>query len=127
MKQMVFLLSILTWTFPSRSQSSDTLAARVIWTRDFKDCKLFGLVSSCNPKDTSVVMSPHTTNFTNKSWRKLQTGATYLFAVEEDIIIGSPPKSWSVFKYHDTVLWTNKEPYNFKPRLCTNCIGDYIQ
>jgi len=59
--------------------------------------------------------------------RKLQVGATYLFAVEEDIIIASPPKSLSVLKYHNIVLWTNKEPYKLKPRLCTNCIGDYIQ
>ena len=127
MKQVVFLFSILTLTFPSIGQSSDTLAARVIWTRVFKDCKLFGLVSVCNPNDTSVVMSPTKTDFSNRNRRKLQTGATYLFAVEEDIIISSPPKSWSVLKYHDTVLWTDKEPYKFKPRLCTNCIGDYIR
>ena len=127
MKRMAFLLSMLTWSFASKSQSSDALLARIIWTKNLKECKLFGLVSSCNPKDTSVIMSPERTNFSKKNRRKLQSGATYLFAVEKDIIIGSPSKSLSLLKYYATVLCTNKEPYKFKPRLCTNCIGYYIQ
>jgi len=126
MKRLIlFLFVILSFSYTSICQSNDTLSAKIIWIKNLKECLLVGVVSSCNVTDTSVLISPINNNINIKNWRKMQLGQTYIFAVEKEIVIASPTKKMSV-NFKNTIIWTNKDPYRLKPRLCLNCIENYV-
>ncbi len=123
-KTILILYAILYFCYGSKSQSNDTLPAKVIGIKKLKECFLIGVVSSCNVTDTSVLISAISGKTITNKKEKIQVGRTYIFAVEKDIVIGSPTKKMTV-KFKNTIVWTNEEPYKLKPRLCLNCIGEY--
>lgn len=126
MKKIILILSIiLSFSFNSKCQSNDTLSAKIIWIKNLKECILIGIVSNCNMADTSVLISAINKNIDAKKGRKIKVGQLYIFAVEKDIVIASPTKKMSV-KFKNTIVWTNKEPYKLKPRVCLNCFGQYV-
>ncbi|RAJ83453.1 hypothetical protein CLV59_103421 [Chitinophaga dinghuensis] len=127
MRKICLVLSIIfSFSYSSQGQTNDTLSAKVIWIKNFQECSLIGAVSSCNAIDTSVLISTKNINTNLRKERKIQVGQTYTFFVEKDIVIASPTRRMSV-KFKNTIVWTNEEPYKLKPRLCLNCIGEYMK
>ncbi|WP_325537950.1 hypothetical protein [Chitinophaga sp.] len=122
----LFLFLIFANSNGRQSKPQDTTYAKVIWIRDLKECLLIGLVSTNDANDTSVVISPIGEKKPHRSkLKKIHIGQSYAFDVDGDIIIASPPKKMAV-GYKDIVVWTNDEPRKFKPRLCFNCYGQYV-
>jgi hypothetical protein len=129
MKKLIFFIfSIPILSFKSNSQSKDTLAAKVIWIKDFQECRLIGVIPVSNIKDTVVLISEtrHEMILKGKKRKKIQLNEEYNFIVLKDVPFGSPPKKWSVFCGDSTTIWTNQESYKLKPKLCLNCAGLYI-
>lgn len=126
MKRLIMLLyTILNFSCSAKCQSNDTLSSKVVWINNLKECFLIGIVSSCSPIDTIVILSPKSSNVNTKYRRKIIVGQLYIFALEKDIDIASPIKKMSV-RFKSTTVWTSEEPYSLKPRLCLNCIGEYV-
>ncbi|CAL1519019.1 hypothetical protein [Chitinophaga sp. MM2321] len=127
MRKIILVLYIIfNFSYSSQGQTNDTLSAKVIWIKNLKECLLIGVVSSCNMTDTSVLISAINGNTNIRKGEKIQVGQTYILVIEKDIVIASPTKRMSV-KFKNTIVWTNEEPYKLKPRLCLNCIGEYIK
>lgn len=129
MKKLIFFIfSIPILSFKSNSQSKDTLAAKVIWIKDFQECRLIGVIPVSNIKDTVVLTSEtrHEMILKGKKRKKIQLNEEYNFIFLKDVPFGSPPKKWSVFCGDSTTIWTNQESYKLKPKLCLNCAGLYI-
>lgn len=123
---LLLLLLVFNFSHRGRCQSNDTLVGRIIWVKNLKECLLIGVVSSSDVTDTSVVISDLTSGFNVEKKRKMRIGQTYKLAVEDKIITTKLTGKFSV-QFKNTIVWTNKEPYNLKPRLCLNCIGQYIK
>ncbi|SFM90661.1 hypothetical protein SAMN05428949_1246 [Chitinophaga sp. YR627] len=126
MKSITILLFILgSVCCNAKCQVHDTLSATVIWKKKLKECILIGVVSSFNTNDTSVIISDRVRKINNKLNQKIKIGEAYVFVIEKDIIVTNLTNKLSV-QFKNTIVWTNKESYNLKPRLCLNCINEYI-
>ena len=122
---LLILFFLIVTGGESKSQSLDSIQAKVLSINKLKECDLIRVVSMNNVSDTVVLISPHK-SMSKKDIRKLNVGESYFFVFEKDIVIASPPKKMSV-KYKNTIVWTNKESYKLKPKLCLNCSGEYIK
>jgi hypothetical protein len=126
-KLTFFIILIFNCTHNAISQSRDTISAKVIWVKNLKECLLIGVISPCDQKDTSVFISSQRSNIIKvMGSRKIEIGRLYIFAVEKEIPIGSPTKNMTV-KFKNTIVWTNKESFRLKPRVCFNCFGTFIK
>jgi len=127
MKGIVLVLfTIFYFSFTAQCQSNDTLLGKIVWIKNLKECLLIGVVSSSDVTDTSVVISDLTRELIKRKGREMRIGQTYEMAVEENIIITKLTGKVSV-QFKNTIVWTNREPFKLKPRLCLNCIGRYIE
>lgn len=126
MRQLIIVLgAILCFCFTVNSQINDTIPAKVISVSNLQVCLLVKVVSLCNNKDTTVLISPLNNDQTDQG-TKIEIGQSYIFAVEKEVIVASPTRKMKAL-FRNTIIWTSNEPYKLKPRECYNCFGEYIK
>jgi len=127
MKRIALMLcAFFCFSYTAKCQVIDSISGRIESIRSLNELLLITLVSSDNVTDTCVVISAPESKLATKPKAKMKIGGTYTFAVEKNIVTTKLKGRFSV-QYNNTVVWTNKEPYKLKPRLCLNCMGEYIK
>lgn len=127
MKRIALMLcAFFCFSYTAKCQVADSILGRTVSIRRLNELLLITLVSSDNVTDTCVVLSAPESKSAVKKKTKMEIGQVYTFAVEKNIVTTKLTGRFSV-QYNNTVVWTSKEPYKLKPRLCLNCMGEYIK